>query len=75
MMPTDKHLYFSVSKTFVSTLIAILEDRGMIDVSKSIEHYMPELKDSGWEGIPVIDILDMSSGINCREMEEEARRY
>jgi len=73
MMPTDKHLYFSVSKTFVSTLIAILEDRSMIDVSKPIEHYMPELKDSGWEGIPVIDILDMSSGINCREMEEGAR--
>ena len=73
MLPTDKHIYFSVSKTFTSTLIAILEDRGMIDVSKPIEYYMPELKESGWEGIPVIDILDMSSGINCREMEEGAR--
>ncbi|WP_299126372.1 serine hydrolase [uncultured Winogradskyella sp.] len=72
MLPKDKHIYFSVSKTFVSTLIAILEDRGMIDVSKPIEHYMPELKNSGWEGIPVIDILDMSSGINCREKEEGA---
>lgn len=73
MLPTDKHIYFSVSKTFTSTLIAILEDRGMIDVSKPIEYYMPELKESGWEGIPIIDILDMSSGINCREMEEGAR--
>lgn len=72
MMPKDQHVHFSVSKTFVSTLIAILEDRNMIDVSKPIEHYMPELKGSGWEGIPIVDILDMSSGINCREMEEGA---
>jgi len=72
MMPKDKHVHFSVSKTFVSTLIAILEDKEMIDVSLPIDIYMPELKGSGWEGIPIIDILDMSSGINCREMEEGA---
>jgi CubicO group peptidase (beta-lactamase class C family) len=72
MTPTDNHLYFSVSKTFVSTLIAILEDREMVDTSKPIKYYMTELKGSGWEGIPVIDILDMSSGINCREKEEGA---
>ena len=28
MFPSDKHIYFSVSKTFVSTAIAILEARG-----------------------------------------------
>ena len=68
----DKHLYFSLTKTFVSTLIAILEDRDIIDVSKPVDHYMPELKNSAWEGIPVIDILDMCSGINCREKEEDS---
>jgi hypothetical protein len=68
----DKHLYFSITKTFVSTLIAILEDRNIIDVSKPVDHYMPELKNSAWEGIPVLDILDMCSGINCREKEEDA---
>ena len=68
----DHHLYFSVTKPFVSTLIAILEERDQMDVSKSIDHYMPELKESAWEGIPVIDILDMASGINCREKEEDS---
>ena len=72
MTPVNKHIYFSISKTFVSTLIAILEDRKLIDTSNPIEYYMPELKGSGWEGVPVIDILDMCSGINCREMEEGA---
>jgi CubicO group peptidase (beta-lactamase class C family) len=68
----DKHLYFSITKPFVSTLIAILEDRDILDVSKSVDHYMPELINSAWEGIPVIDILDMCSGINCREKEEDS---
>ncbi len=72
MEQEDKHLYFSITKTFVSTLIAILEDREIIDVSKSVDYYMPELKNSAWEGIPVLDILDMCSGIDCREKEENA---
>ena len=30
MFPHERHVYFSVTKTFVSTAIAILEDRGQI---------------------------------------------
>lgn len=67
MFPDDRHLYWSVSKVFASTLIAILEDRKQLEVTKPIEHYLPELKGSGWENVPVIDILDMASGIDCRE--------
>jgi len=72
MKREDKHLYFSITKTFVSTLIAMLEDRDILDVSRPVDFYMPELKNSAWEGIPVLDILDMSSGINCREKEEDS---
>ena len=67
MLPNDRHIYMSVSKVFASTIIAILEDRKVIDVTKPIEYYLPELKDSGWEGVPVIDVLDMASGIDCLE--------
>lgn len=63
----DKHLYMSVSKTFASTLIAILEDRELIDVSKSVDFYVPQLADSGWAGVPIRDVLDMASGIDCRQ--------
>lgn len=63
----DKHLYMSVSKPFASTLIGILADRGLIDVSQPIDDYLPELSGSGWEGVSVVDILDMASGIDCRQ--------
>jgi CubicO group peptidase (beta-lactamase class C family) len=67
MSANDTHAHFSITKTFVSTLIAILEDKNQLDVDRSIDFYMPELKSSAWDNIKVIDILDMASGIDCRE--------
>jgi CubicO group peptidase (beta-lactamase class C family) len=72
MYSEDKHNYMSVSKGFASTLVAILEDRELVDVTKSIDSYLPKLTGSGWEGVPVIDVLDMASGIGCLEGEEGA---
>lgn len=67
MFEYDKHLYMSVSKGLVATAIAILEDRGVIDVAKPIDVYLTQLEGSGWEGVPVLDVLDMASGIDCRQ--------
>lgn len=72
MQPENKHVYMSVTKIVVSTLVAILEDRGLIDVLKPIDVYVPELKGSGWQGVAVLDILDMASGIDCLESVEGA---
>jgi CubicO group peptidase (beta-lactamase class C family) len=63
----DKHLYMSVSKTLAATSIAILEDRELIDVSQSVDSYLPQLAESGWAGVPIRDVLDMASGIDCRQ--------
>ena len=63
MFPTDLHINMVITQVFVSTSIAILEDRGLIDTRKPIDYYFDELKGSGWEGVPVLDILNMSSGI------------
>ncbi|MCD2258835.1 serine hydrolase domain-containing protein [Psychroserpens luteolus] len=64
MFPTDLHINMLITQVFVSTSVAILEDRGLIDTSKPIDYYFDGLKNSGWEGVPVIDILSMSSGID-----------
>jgi len=67
MEPYQKPIYWSVAKVFVSTLVAILEDRGLVDVSNPIDFYIPELKGSQLAGIRVLDILDMASGIDCTD--------
>lgn len=72
MRRQDKHLLMSVSKVLASTLIARLEDRRLIDVRKPVDSYLPALAGSGWQGVPVIDVLDMASGIHCPEFEDGA---
>ena len=72
MRPTDKHNYMSISKGVVATLVAILEDRGMIDVSNEIDVYIPELRETEWAGTTVQDILDMASGMDCLEIDNDS---
>jgi CubicO group peptidase (beta-lactamase class C family) len=67
MEPYQKPITWSVTKIFVSTLVAILEDRGLVDVSRPIETYISELKGSQLAGISVRDLLDMASGLDCSD--------
>ena len=72
MLPTDKHNYMSISKSLVATLVAILEDRDLVDVSNAIDDYIPELKGTAWAGTSVQDILDMASGMDCLEIDADS---
>jgi|TARA_B100000315_G_scaffold56297_1_gene50592 CubicO group peptidase (beta-lactamase class C family) len=71
MQPYEKPIYWSVTKVFVSALVAILEDEDLIDVSKPVELYIPELKGSDFRGIRIRNILDMATGIDCPEEYED----
>lgn len=70
MREFDQHLFWSVSKVAVSTLLAGLEDEGLVDASKPVEAYIPELAKSDWKGTSVIDILDMASGMTGLESDD-----
>jgi hypothetical protein len=67
MQPYEKPIWWSVSKVFTSSLIAILEDRGLVDVSKPVDFYLPELRGSDFDGITVRNVLDMASGVDCSD--------
>jgi CubicO group peptidase (beta-lactamase class C family) len=70
MREDDHHLWFSTSKTVAGLLIGLLESEGRIDVLNPVEYYLPELASTHWAGIPIIDILDMASGLDLEENEE-----
>jgi CubicO group peptidase (beta-lactamase class C family) len=72
MRSNDQHILFSISKVLVSTVVAILEDRGLVDVSKPVDVYVPALRATAWEAIPVLDVLDMASGIDALEAIEDS---
>ena len=70
MRQLDKHLLMSVTKAFVSTVIALLAAHEQINLQYSLGTYLPLLKGSGWEQTSVQDVLDMASGINAPEVTE-----
>jgi CubicO group peptidase (beta-lactamase class C family) len=61
---------FSVAKSFMSTLLGIAVDRGLIDsVDDPITDYIPELaeRDAGFERITIRHLMTMSSGLHYEE--------
>jgi CubicO group peptidase (beta-lactamase class C family) len=67
MQEYEKPIWWSVTKVFASSLIALLEDRGLIDVSKPVGFYLPELKNSDFADVTVRNVLDMASGVDCSD--------
>ena len=67
MEPYERPIYWSVTKVLVSAVVSILEDRGRVEIDKSIETYIPGLTGSSYEGITVRNILDMATGVDCSE--------
>ena len=74
VQPNDFHLLFSVSKAFVLTTLALLEDQGKIDLQKPVENFLPELKTNAWAGTRLRDIADMASGMEGGETSNDAYR-
>jgi CubicO group peptidase (beta-lactamase class C family) len=70
MRRRDKHIWWSVSKSVAGTIVGLLEEQRKVDVSQPIEMYIPELAKSEWKGTPVIDILDMASGMTGLEADD-----
>ena len=67
MRETDNHIWMSTTKTIVGLLVSQLEEEGLIDVQKPVSAYLDEFKGSNWEHIRIIDILDMTTGLDASE--------
>lgn len=59
---------WSVGKSFVSALVGIALEEGAIqDIEDPVTRYVPFLKGSGYDGVPIKHVLQMSSGIRFNE--------
>ncbi len=62
------HISWSVAKSFVSALVGIALDEGHFDgIEDPITKYLPEFVGTGYDGVPIKDILEMSSGVGFNE--------
>ena len=65
---TSTFTSMSVAKSFTSTLVGLaLADGKIKSLDDPITDYVPELKGSGYDGVPIKAILEMSSGVKFTE--------
>ncbi len=65
---TDRAIIWSVSKSVVSALVGIAIDEGNIeDIYDPVTFYVPSLSESGYNGVNLKDVMQMSSGIRFNE--------
>jgi len=61
------HLSQSVAKSFTGALAGILVGRGVIDPTRLLTDYAPELAATAYRGATVRHVLDMTSGVRFTE--------
>jgi CubicO group peptidase (beta-lactamase class C family) len=65
---TSRHIIWSVSKSFLSALVGIALNEGLIeDINDPVIKYLKDFKGTGYEGVSIKNLLQMSSGIEFNE--------
>ena len=67
MGENDNHIWYSTGKTLPAMILSILEARGEINVNDPVDKYLEKAKGTHWEGIRIIDVMDMASGLDLAE--------
>lgn len=64
----DQRISWSVAKSFLSALFGVAVHEGLLpDLGAPVTDYVPSLAGSGYDGVPIIDVLQMSSGVRFDE--------
>ena len=58
------HIAFSVTKSFIGTLGALLVAEGVLDESRPVTHWVPELAPSGFGTATLGDVMDMTTDLD-----------
>lgn len=66
---------FSAGKPLVGIAIAALEERGVLDVGRTVAFYWPEFARAEKKDITLLDVLLHRSGLYLRDLERDWRRF
>lgn len=67
LTPEGQHGAMSVTKSFTGTLGIMLAKEGLIDTTKIVSHYIPELKNSAFGDATVRQVMDMTTALQFSE--------
>ncbi len=65
--PDERHISWSVSKSFVGTMIGVVVEQGLLDLEDKVTDHLPEFAGTGYAEVTVEQLLRMRSGIGFNE--------
>ncbi|HSH89500.1 MAG TPA: serine hydrolase [Ramlibacter sp.] len=68
LRPHMPHSCFSVTKSYAATLAATLVHEGVLDESKHVPHYLPEMRGTAYEDATLREVMDMQTGVDYSEV-------
>ena len=64
----DQHISWSMSKSVISALFGIAIEEGKINsIEETVTDYLPDFAGTGYDGVRIKDVLQMSSGVGFNE--------
>ncbi|HAH10111.1 MAG TPA: 6-aminohexanoate hydrolase [Alphaproteobacteria bacterium] len=67
LTPERPHMAFSVTKSFVGLIAAMLQHQGALDPNQLTTHYVPELASTAYADATVRQVMDMTVGVRYSE--------
>ena len=67
LRPERPHMCFSMTKSYAATLAAMLAHEGTLDETKTVPHYVPELRGTAFEDATIRNLMDMQTGLAYTE--------
>ncbi|MBL6902005.1 MAG: serine hydrolase [Luminiphilus sp.] len=67
MDPHRQHIWYSMTKSLVSSVAGILIESGQLDLTKTPADYIPELQGSAFDRVTVQQVMDHTSGLAFEE--------
>lgn len=75
LQPQRAHACFSVTKSYVGTLAAMLVHEGALDPSQRIPFYLPEMAQAAYADATLREVLDMQVGVAYSELYSDPKAH
>lgn len=66
--PQVPHSCFSITKSYACTLAAALVHEGVLDETRAIAHWLPEMRGTAYEDATLRQVMDMQVGVKYSEL-------
>jgi CubicO group peptidase (beta-lactamase class C family) len=75
LQPHGTHACFSITKSYAATLAALLLHDKLLDATRTVAHYLPEMAHTAYADATLRQLLDMQIGVHFSELYSDPQAH